>query len=424
MRVLSSLLFIASLAVAGCNTNPKPAPGKPSPAPVSVNVHRAAERQFAQTLSVTGTVAPLQMSKVSAATPGIVASTHVETGDFVSAGAVLIRLDARESRLRIEQARAAQAQAEAAFRQARSRIGEPAGGSFDPLQTAEAQAARADLEAAEAEARLAEENYRRHEILIRNDNVTRMAFDEARAQVEKARAGVTAAKRRLESTLKSVRVEYNGVDSAGAGVAGARAALGMATKLDADLVVRAPFAGFVVERFANKGEYVSTDRPVVEIVSLESLKLQLRLSETDAAKIKIGAPVEAVSDAHPQNAFSGKVTAVNPVVDPAGRTLIIEAIVSNPERKLRPGMFVKAKIDQAATAPRIVVPKSAVFRHPTLNAFCLYAAENDHARLRVVRAGETTGDDVEILDGLKAGEMVVIGKTESLSDGAPISVAR
>ncbi len=414
-----SLLLASALGPLAACQPPVKTSEAPATAPAPVSVAPVQVQRRPRFIAAAGTIATLRRSAVAPGAPGRVMETPVAAGAFVEAGGVLMRLDDREAHQRLEQARAALMQAETAEAQlrARLRLGQDA---FDPRKVPEAEAAQAELTAAEADAQLAATTLSRYERLARNDNITRAALDEARANAERAQAGLRAARRRYEAVIIHLQTEYAGLRAAASRVTEARAAVALAEKALDDTTLRSPFAGYVAERFVNVGEYAAPDRPAVELVALDRLKLELQLPETDAAKVRRGQEVEAATDAYPELVMRGKVTTVRPLVDAASRRLAVEVAVPNPERKLRPGMFITARLLLGETVSRVIAPKAAVRRHPALDAFTVFVVEGDRARLRVIQVGEATGGDIEVVAGLREGEKVILSNLEKLSDGMPI----
>ncbi|MFQ3582637.1 MAG: efflux RND transporter periplasmic adaptor subunit [Chloracidobacterium sp.] len=415
------LLLIATLLTAvGCQKTTETRAAAPaSDAPSPVQVARVQARQRPQTIGATGSVVALRQSAVAPMVAGHITSVAVDVGDLVSAGQPILRLDDREAHQRLAQARAAVVQAEAAEAQLRARLALDQS-PFDPRQTPEAEAARAELAAAEADAQLAAATLARYERLARNDNITRAALDEARTNVEKAQSNLRAARRRYEALLQGLRAEYAGLRAAQSRLDEARAQVALAEKAVEDTTVRAPFAGCIAERLANPGEFASPDKPVVVLVALERVKLELRLPETSAARIRLGQEVDASVEAHPGLAIRGKVTAIRPVVEAATRMVVVDAIVANTERKLRPGMFVTAQIGLGETVSRLVVPSAAVWRHPTLDAFVVFVVEDNRARLRLVQVGESLADEVEVYSGVSQGERVIVSDPKSVVEGREV----
>ncbi|HXG68797.1 MAG TPA: efflux RND transporter periplasmic adaptor subunit, partial [Blastocatellia bacterium] len=335
------------------------------------------------------------------------------------------RLDDRDARLRLQQAQAAQRQAEAALMQAQQRLGLDRSGNFDVNAVAEVRSARLAYESAEAEAKLAETNARRYERLVETGDVSRAVYDQARTQADTARAQANAARQQLEVAINQARLNNTGIAAAQAAVEAARTQTGLAQKALADTVITAPYSGYISDRPAAVGEYVNTQSKIATLLRTNPIKLRLQLPEADAGKVRPGMSVTANVTAFPGKEFSGKVTMINPAIDPASRTITVEAEIQNPANELRPNMFATARINQPEGVTAVLVPRSAVILDPATNSQRVYVIEGDNksdtiARLRVVQTGEQDGDRVRIVTGVNAGEAVAISNLDQLYDGAKV----
>jgi len=168
---------------------------------------------------------------------------------------------------------------------------------------------------------------------------------------------------------------------------------------------------------------VALTTKIATLVRIGSMKLQLQTPEQRAAGAQVGMTVVAQVAAYPNREFTGKITAVNPSVDPTSRVFILEARFDNPKAELRPGMFSTARVLQPGGENAIFVPRAAVLRDKTTDSYQVFAVENNVARLRVVVAGEADGDLVRITNGLSGGETVATSRLTDLYDGAPVTLA-
>jgi len=191
----------------------------------------------------------------------------------------------------------------------------------------------------------------------------------------------------------------------------------MAEKSLGDAVIRAPFAGVVVERAVDVGEYVSPGRRIATVVDVQKLRLELTIPESGAAAVKAGSRVEFRVRAFDKQTFGAEVKYVGPVLRRATHDLVVEALVDNSGGQLRPGMFAEA--DLAVAEQKLpVAPRSALVGHaPSVHAFVV---KGGVAEERVVMLGAEHGDTVTVLDGLQAGERVVTNPTDELRDGVRI----
>jgi membrane fusion protein (multidrug efflux system) len=164
-----------------------------------------------------------------------------------------------------------------------------------------------------------------------------------------------------------------------------------------------------------------TDK-IATIVRVGTMKLQLQTPEQRSARASIGMTVIAHVSAFPDRDFQGKVSAINPAVDPNSRAFILEARFNNPKAELRPGMFATARVLLPGTEDAVFVPRTAVIHDRTTDAYQVFVIEENVAHLRVVLTGETEGNTIRILSGLAGKETVATNHQSDLFDGAPVAV--
>jgi multidrug efflux pump subunit AcrA (membrane-fusion protein) len=420
-RLLSVTFLPAILLLSGCGKpSALPAAAAEQPKRIAVPVARATTKTVTAGFDATGAFAADEQSDIAPLVAGRVLSTPVNEGDFVKQGQVICELDHRDAQLRLEQARAQLAQATAALSQAQSRIGHNGAAPFDPNQMPEAAAARASLESAQAQAKQAAADAQRFGNLVATGDVSRSAYEKYRTQQETAEAQANAAKQQYEAALNAARQGWGGVENAQAAVEASRAMLSQAEKGVADTTIRAPFDGYLTARPVAAGEYVALTNKIATIVKIAILKLQLQAPEQRAAQVRTGMEVQARVAAWPDRVFTGKVTAVNPSVDPASRIFVVEARFENPKTELRPGMFATAKVILPGGENGIFVPRTAVLRDKTTDSNQLFTVENGVARLKVVVTGEIDGDSIRISNGLAGAETVATGRLTELYDGVAV----
>jgi multidrug efflux pump subunit AcrA (membrane-fusion protein) len=423
MTRLYLALIPALLVLAGCSkqaaTQVAAAEG---PKHVTVTPAHATVRNVPAGFDVTGAFAADESSDIAPLVAGRVVATPVNAGDFVRQGQPIAELDHRDAQLRVDQAKAQLAQAAAAQRQAQSRIGYAGNGTFDPSGMPEVAAAKAAYESAQAVAKQAAADAQRFGNLVSTGDVSRSNYEKYKTQQETAEAQASAAKQQYEAALNGARGGWGGVENAQAAVDAAKAALAQAEKNLSDTTIRAPFDGYISDRPVSAGEYVATSNKVATLVKTGALKLQLQTPEQRASQVKTGMTVTAKVAAWPDRVFTGKVSAVNPSVNPQNRVFIVEAKFDNPKWELRPGMFATARVNLPGGENGVFVPKAAVQRDKTTDSYQLFTIENNVARLKVVVPGETEGDQIRIVNGLTGNETVALGHLADLYDGAPVEV--
>jgi len=413
---LSATLFTAACSKQAQTVNAQ----QNSNAAIAVVSARAMVKTVPASFEETGTFTADETSDVAPLVAGRVIATPVDVGDFVKQGQVICELDHRDAQLKLDQAKAQLDQAGFAVRQAESRIGVSEGAEFDVNKVPEVAAARANYESALAQAKLAAADVKRYENLIRTGDVSRATYDKVETQRETADAQANAVKQQYETALNLARQNYRGIEWSQASLEGARSQLAQAQKALDDTTIRAPFDGFITARPVAAGEYVALTNKIATIVRVGLVKLQLQTPEQRAGQTRIGMVVMARVAAYPNREFSGKVTAINPSVDPNSRVFTVEARFENSKGELRPGMFATARVLLPGGEDAVFIPRKAVIRDKTTDSFQLFTIDGGKAHLRVVVIGDVDGDMVRINSGLSGGDRVATTNQSALFDGAPV----
>jgi membrane fusion protein (multidrug efflux system) len=134
--------------------------------------------------------------------------------------------------------------------------------------------------------------------------------------------------------------------------------------------------------------------------------------------VRVGQRVQVTLDAVPERVFDGTIRYVSASVERNTRGLTVEAVIANPERLLRPGLFAAARIETGTTQPAAVIPAAAVLRQAGVNR--VFVVADGAVQERVIAIGERRGDEVVVADGVRAGEKVVVGGLERLTDGTRV----
>lgn len=387
---------------AKANANQEAQPTAPSA--VEVSTAPAVSRNLPRFVEATGGLAADEQTDVAPTVAGRVVSVGVDLGSYVQRGAVLARLDDADARLRVEQAQAALAQSRSAVQQAEARIGLRAGQTFDPTRVAEVGAARVALE-------LAEKQLRRFEKLIESGDVSRSSYDQQKAQRDQLRE-------QYEAALAQARQSYAAVQTARAAAQGFAVQVEQAQKAVRDVVVYAPISGYVSERPADVGEYVSTSSKVATIVRTNPLRVRIDIPEQAISSVTPGQSVSVSVSAYPERSFAGRVARISPNISAQSRTLTVEAEIENGENLLKPGQFATIRILMPQTDPAILVPARAVRTEGSTSR--VYVIRDGVAQERLVQTGQREGDLVEIKGNVAADELVATSNVEQLADGVPV----
>jgi multidrug efflux pump subunit AcrA (membrane-fusion protein) len=396
--------FVASCGGSKANVRKDESAENAQPVAIEVTTAAAIKRDLPRFFEATGSLAGDQQTDVAPQTSGKVVAVGVDIGSYVRRGQMLVRLDDAELKLRVAQAAAQVEQAKAAVRQAEEKIGLRPGQAFDPNRVADVAAARVQLE-------LADKNLKRAEKLIESGDVSRSFYDEQRARRDQL-------KEQYEVALAHARQDFAGVDVARTNVANAQAQLALAQKSLQYAVIPAPIDGYVNERTADVGEYVSPQQKVVTIVRTNPLRIRIDIPEQSIPEVKVGQSVSITTSAWPDKNFAGRIARIAPNVSAQSRTLTVEAEIENSNNALKPGQFATVRILQERAEPAVLIPARAVLNEAGVNR--VYVIKDGHAEQRLVQTGQTEGDLIEIKNGVAADEQVATGNLQQLTDGIAI----
>jgi membrane fusion protein (multidrug efflux system) len=204
-----------------------------------------------------------------------------------------------------------------------------------------------------------------------------------------------------------------------AGARSAEAALAVLELQIERTTVRAPFAGRVGQRFVSVGDYATSATPVLTLQTTDPQRAVIEVPERHAATLRRGQTVEFTVASQPGRVFHAVVDFIDPVVQPASRTIVVKARAPNGEQLLKAGMFIEARLATATRAGAIVVREDAI--QPLRTANVVWAVVDGHASRRVVQLGTRSQGVVEILSGVQAGEQVVVGGLERMAEGMPVA---
>jgi membrane fusion protein (multidrug efflux system) len=200
----------------------------------------------------------------------------------------------------------------------------------------------------------------------------------------------------------------------------AEAALALVDARLAKTEIKAPFAGVIGLRVVSVGDYVKEGADVVNLESIDPLKVDFRVPEIYMRQVQVGQTLTVTLDALPGNTFEGKVFAVNPLVDAAGRVVVIRAIVANPDTSLRPGMFARVRLITRDEKEALVIPEQAIVPQGD-EQYVFRVVDGKVARVKV-EIGQRRDGKVEITKGLGAGDVVVTAGQLKLRDGMPVTI--
>jgi len=244
------------------------------------------------------------------------------------------------------------------------------------------------------------------------------------AEAQQARANLVLAKTKWDRAIdlaKSNFISGQAKDEAENNYKVAEASAQLAEAKLAKMDLRAPFSGIIGLRSVSMGDYVKEGADLVNLESIDPLKVDFRVPEIYMRQVKVGQPLQVQLDALPGRTFEGKVFAVNPLIDAAGRSVVIRAMVRNPDTSLRPGMFARVRLITRDSQDALVLPEQALV--PQGDQQFVYKIQDGKAVRTKVDVGQRRDAKVEILNGVDKDDMVVTAGQLKLRDGAPVSIA-
>ena len=371
-------------------------------------------------LTASGYVIARHQVEVGSKITGRVTTLEIKEGDPVKKGQVIARLDNYEVSAQLNQAQANLAAAKA-------RLAELEAGS----RPQEIDRSRAELARTEADRRNAALNLKRVEQLVKQGVVDQKSLDDARARDEMAEAEYRAAKENYE--LARIGPRQEAIEAARAQVRQAQAELEYSKAQFENTVITAPVSGTILDRYVDLGEMVTTgftsDRgakqALVAIADLRDLQVELDVTESEIAKVKIGQPASITPDAYSDRRYNGEVEYISAVADRQKATIKVKVKVLNPDEYLRPDMGAKVTYyEKGVEVPQeravVLVPKSSLVQQGSGPA--VFLARDGKAVVQQVTAGKEESGYVEILSGLQGGESVIVSGNGDLKDGESIKV--
>ena len=276
----------------------------------------------------------------------------------------------------------------------------------------------------EVAGRLAEIGFREGEQVSKGQVLVRLDDSVQKADLDRARANLTLSKTKHERAIDLRNkgfVSSQALDELENSVKVAEADAELMTARVNKMTLRAPFSGTIGLRQASVGDYVKEGQDIVNLESLDPLKVDFRLPELALSQIQNGQTLQIALDALPDRTYDGKVYAINPLIDANGRAIVIRAQVPNRDGKLRPGMFARVRLFTNDNKEAIVIPEEALF--PVGDDKYVYKVVEGKAQRQKVEIGQRREGRVEILNGLKGQDVVVTAGVIKLREGVAVSVA-
>ena len=332
-------------------------------------------------LNASGYVVAQRKAAVSSKATGTIEHLYVEEGRFVKEGEIIAQLENRDLEATLEEAKAG------------------------------LRVARAALKNAEAELEDATLNYDRYKALRETGAVSEQAFDTAEARFKKARAMETSARFSVDRAEQSVKVAEVNLDYS---------------------LIRAPFDGVILSKNADKGEVVApfgaslnAKAAVATMADLNSLMVEVDVAESSLEKVKVGGAAEIRLDAFPGERFPATVHMIVPTADRSKATVLTKVRFNKRDERVLPEMsakvaFLERALKDDELGPFPGVPVSAVRKKG--NRQVVFRVNDNRVHVEPVRIGRQWRDTLEVLSGIRPGDLIVLKPSQDMTDGTRVKV--
>jgi membrane fusion protein (multidrug efflux system) len=245
-----------------------------------------------------------------------------------------------------------------------------------------------------------------------------------KAEVEQGRANLKLARSKYDRAVdlaKSNFISGQARDEAENNLRVAEAGVQLAEARLAKMEIKAPFSGIIGLRVVSVGDYAKEGSDIVNLESIDPLKVDFRVPEIYLKQIEVGQTLHVSLDALPGKTFEGKVFAVNPLVDAAGRAIVIRALVRNSDTSLRPGMFARVRLITRNLQDALAIPEQAIV--PQGDDQYVFKVTDGRAMRVKVEVGQRRDGKVEIVKGLEPTDMIITAGHLKIRDGVPVTIS-
>lgn len=387
------VVFVVLLSACGR----KPASSSELPVTtVNVPIETVSQTGMVEQYPAVGTVTAQTSTLVASKIMGQVTAVKVKEGDLVKAGQPLVEIDQRDVAAQMRKTDAGISEVNQALAEVDKNI----------------QAAELGKQAAEANSVAATAMFQRYQTLLERKSVSQQEFDEVNARyktalAETARAAAMIEAARAKRSQLEARLEQVKADQSGVQVMASFATL------------TAPMSGVITMKAVEVGTMAVPGMPLLRVETGDNFRLEATVEESRLAQITVGKEVPVQVDALGKTQLTGKVAEIVPAADPGSRSFLVKVELPT-NAALRSGMYGKA-LFLIGEKKSLSVPQTAVIERGQLTSVFVLD-EKGIAHLRLVKTGKVTGDRVEILSGINAGEQIVARETEKVKEGNRVVV--
>jgi len=406
--ILFVLIFVGALALyRGWGATQKKSGKRSFQTEIPVQISPAIRKQMTYSLSATGDIAPMMQVDLFPRVSGYLERIDVNLGDSVRQGQVIAQIDRAEFLQKVKEV-------EAKVAQAKANLSELEAGSR-PEELRQAEEALRQAQSRFDNAKLHQE---RVEALFKRQVISKKEADIAEMDYTVAEAQLAASQQNLKLVRGGARQEVR---------EGSRAKLKEMEALLAQEQIRlqntligAPFQGEIIRKYVDAGALVSPSTPIVNLVHTLTLKIVANVLEKDIPLLKPAMKAKIRTEAYPDRVFEGKVARINTGLDLTTRTLQAEIEIPNSSRLLKPGMFARIEVVLLEKPEVLAIPSNAVMGNQ--GEKFVYLLEGNKAARRPIVTGIEQDRFVEVREGLKEGDQVIVRGQEGIRENTTIRV--
>jgi RND family efflux transporter MFP subunit len=406
--ILFVLIFVGALALyRGWGATQKKSGKRSFQTEIPVQISPAIRKQMTYSLSATGDIAPMMQVDLFPRVSGYLERIDVNLGDSVRQGQVIAQIDRTEFLQKVKEV-------EAKVAQAKANLSELEAGSR-PEELRQAEEALRQAQSRFDNAKLHRE---RVEALFKRQVISKKEADIAEMDYTVAEAQLAVSQQNLKLVREGARQEVK---------EGSRAKLKEMEALLAQEQIRlqntlivAPFQGEIIRKYIDTGALASPSTPIVSLVHTLTLKIVANVLEKDIPLLKPAMKAKIQTEAYPGKVFEGKVARINTGLDLNTRTLQAEIEIPNSSRLLKPGMFARIEVVLLEKPEVLTIPSNAVMENQ--GEKFVYLLEGNKAARRPIVTGIEQDRFVEVREGLKEGDQVIVRGQEGIRENTTIRV--
>lgn len=353
-------------------------------------------RTIPEVYETVGTLMSDRLAKLHPETPALVQKIHVNEGQWVKAGTVLITLKQQRQQAEVQETSASVLNAQIQIDTATNKMAQ----------------SQFNLDAAQSRLKLAQADYQRYQNLFQKDFVSQQDLDQKKAAYDEALA-------QFESAQKQITIDHNNEIAARAYYSETQSRQRGAQARFQETVIRAPFDGQVGTRRVNVGDYVTTSTELISVVQDNPVKLEVQVPQRFLNRLSLQTVASFHTEADPDTAYKGVLNYIAPAMDEVSQTVLVKAVIENNSHSLKPGQYGHVQLELGQFPNALLVPEQCLVALG--GQFFVYKVVESKgqytAKLTQVQTGLRQRGLVQITQGLTASDQVVTGGLQFVTDG-------